>query len=404
MGPWQVEIGTPDGYRRFCLSQGQGVVLGSGNSVDVRLEDEAVSGRHLRLHAQEDGLAVVDLDSTNGTYVGAARVARATLTATGGTIVVGQTTLSARVGQLEQGDPGQARVPGLIGGSFAMRRLASEIVRYAPLRAPVLVVGETGSGKEVVARALHDLSGRTGPFVPVNVGGLSESLADAELFGHSRGAFTGAVVARVGAFLQADEGTLFLDEIADLAPGIQVKLLRVLEERVVRPLGGTTAVAMRARIVSACWAPLDEASHQGDFRADLYHRISTVVLCIPPLRERKADIAELARFLLSRHESEFGPKDLTPGALARLVSFDWPGNVRQLAAVLYRAAAGTTGRVVDAHMVDVAMPSSTRKSVSMTPAEAVALLVNHGHNVSKAARAAGVARGTFRGWLRKARQ
>jgi DNA-binding NtrC family response regulator len=376
------------------------LVLGSGVNVDVRVEDEAVSARHLELHAREDGLAVVDLESTNGTYVGPARVTRAVLTATGGTIVFGQSTLSARVEEEVGGEPGNAVVPGLVGRSLPMRRLCAEILRYAPLRAPVLVVGETGSGKEVVARSLHELSGRRGAFVPVNVGGLSESLADAELFGHSRGAFTGAVAARIGAFQQAGDGTLFLDEIADLAPSIQVKLLRVLEERVVRPLGGGTAVAMQARIVSACWASLDDAT-RGSFRTDLYHRISTVVLRIPPLRERKADIADLSRHLLKRHESEFGRRELTPGALARLVNFDWPGNVRQLAAVLYRAGAATSETALDASMIDLAMAVSKRKVVVMTPVEAALLLAQHGHNVSRAARAAGVPRGTFRGWLRK---
>src|SRR5690606_15763212 len=130
-------------------------------------------------------------------------------------------------------------------------------------------------------------------FVPVNVGGLSEALADAELFGHAKGAFTGAVVARVGAFQQAGAGTLFLDEVADLAPAVQVKLLRVLEERVVRPLGGAAPVPVRARIVSACWAAIDEPGGPVGFRRDLFHRIATVVLRIPPLRQRKADISAL---------------------------------------------------------------------------------------------------------------
>jgi DNA-binding NtrC family response regulator len=401
-GPWQLEIGTPSGSRLVSLGQGQSVVLGSGSGVDVRVDDEAVSSRHVELHAREDGLAVVDLGSTNGTYVGAARVARAVLTGTSGTIVLGRTTLAVQLGQGEIRDPGRGRVPGLIGSSFAMRRLAADVARYAPLRAPVLVVGETGSGKEVVARGLHELSGRSGAFVPVNVGGLSESLADAELFGHSRGAFTGAVTARIGAFQQADEGTLFLDEIADLSPGIQVKLLRVLEERIVRPIGAGP-VAMRARIISACWALLDDGARPGPFRTDLYHRISTVILRIPPLRERKSDLAELARCVLQRHESELGSKEITPGGLARLACFDWPGNVRQLAAVLYRAAAATPGPVVDAHHVDAAMPGAKRKPVAMSPAAAAHLLAQHGHNVSKAARAAGVPRGTFRGWLRRAR-
>jgi DNA-binding NtrC family response regulator len=401
-GPWQLEVGAPGGAQTLSLAHGHRVVLGSGAEVDVRVEDDAVSQLHIELTATEEGLNIRDLESTNGTYVGSARVRRAVLAGTGGTIVIGRTTVTATYAEPEVSELRAPQVPGLVGSTFVMRKLAADIARYAKLQAAVLVVGETGSGKEVVAKALHELSGRGGAFVPVNVGGLSEALADAELFGHSRGAFTGAVSARVGAFQQAGAGTLFLDEIADLAPSIQVKLLRVLEERVVRPLGGAAPVPVRARIVSACWAAVDDPGGPPGFRRDLFHRIATVMLRIPPLRQRKADISALSRAVLARHESELGFRELTPRALARLVEYDWPGNVRELGSVLYRAAALAPGRIVDVQQVHAALPMSGRKPASLPPEDAVRLLDQHGRNVSKAARAAGVPRSTFRAWLRRA--
>jgi DNA-binding NtrC family response regulator len=193
-----------------------------------------------------------------------------------------------------------------------------------------------------------------------------------------------------------------LDEIADLAPSIQVKLLRVLEERRVRPLGGGPTREVSARIVSACWADLDALCGEGRFRVDLYHRISTVVLHVPPLRERTSDICFLSRVLLDRQRSELGPKELTPRALARLVECEWPGNVRQLATTLYRAAVAAPSSVVDASHIEAAIPSLRPRKVTMRPEEAVALLRQHGGNVTRASRAIGVARSTFRAWLKRA--
>lgn len=402
IGPWHLELGTSGGGTTLSLAIGERLVLGSGQGVDVRIEDDAVSQRHLELTATDAGLILQDLDSTNGTFVGAAQIRRAVLTGSAATIVLGRTTMSAQFAPPTSRDPGSHEVPGMVGKSAAMRALAAEIKRYAKLNAPVLVRGETGSGKDVVAKALHQLGARKGAFVALNVGALSESLADAELFGHQRGAFTGAVTSRSGAFQDASDGTLFLDEIADLAPSIQVKLLRVLEDRRVRPLGGGPAREVNARIVSACWADLDVLSSEGRFRLDLYHRISTVVLNVPPLRERKSDICYLSRALLDRQRSELGPKELTPRALARLVECDWPGNVRQLASTLYRAAVAAPGCVVDASHVEAAIPSHRPRKITLTPDEATAFLRQHGGNVTRASRAIGVARSTFRAWLRRA--
>jgi DNA-binding NtrC family response regulator len=229
---------------------------------------------------------------------------------------------------------------------------------------------------------------------------LPESLADAELFGHRRGAFTGAVSSRVGAFEQAHEGTLFLDEIAELPLSIQVKLLRVVEDGMVRAVGAAQALRVVVRLVSASWAQLDERVLEGRFRADLYHRLATVVVELPPLRERRSDIAQLSHSLLRRMRPDVGERSLSSAALSRLVAQNWPGNVRELGAVLYRAAASAEYEIGSRHVDEASRQALHGRRGAR---DAQALLEQCAGNISQAARAAGVARSTFRAWLAKAR-
>jgi DNA-binding NtrC family response regulator len=401
-GPFSVEIGSPTRSCVVPLFPGGRLVLGSGRGADVSVEDRTVSALHARLEATPAGLFVEDLSSRNGVFVSGARVPGAWLGGSSASFVMGRTTVTVRsLAEDEESAPPEGEpIPGLVGSSAPMRRLAAEIRRCARLRAPVLLQGESGSGKDVVARVIHELSKREGAYVPMNVGAIPEALADAELFGHKRGAFTGAVVARSGAFEEAHHGTLFLDEIAELAAGIQVKLLRVVEDQQVRPLGGMQAVGVNVRIVSATWVPLDERVAAGRFREDLFHRISTFVIRLPPLRTRKSDIPALARVLLGRIRDEVGRKELRSEGLARLVAHSWPGNVRELSSVLYRAAVASQHDEIDADDVTRALSGTAKaRARALSEDEARALLDGHGGNVSAAARAAGVARSTFRAWL-----
>jgi len=401
-GPWALEVGSPDRAECFALTQSDRFTLGSGARADIRVADRTVSSAHVLVEATPRGVRIEDLDSTNGVHFGGARIHTAWLTEVQSSFVIGHTTVTVRpLEDAERIPASVGRVPGLVGASPSMQRLFAEIHRCAPLRAPVLVQGETGSGKDIVARALHALSRRTGPYLPLNVGALPESLADAELFGHRRGAFTGAVANRAGAFEHAHQGTLFLDEIAELAAPVQVKLLRVVEDGQVRPVGGLDTVAVDVRIVSASWAALEERVASGRFREDLFHRISTFVLYVPPLRSRKSDISALSRVFLARLEDEVGDKELTSAALAMLVAYSWPGNVRELGSVLYRAAVRAPCRAVEASHVDAALERASRmRPRPLSNPEAVALLEQSG-SVSAAARAAGVPRSTFRSWLAK---
>jgi DNA-binding NtrC family response regulator len=283
-----------------------------------------------------------------------------------------------------------------------MRRIAEEVRRHAGTRAPILIQGESGTGKDLVARAIHTLGRPAGPYVPLNVGAIAESLADSELFGHRRGAFTGAVSHRQGAFEQAHQGSLFLDEVAELSPGVQVRLLRVVEDGTLRPLGAHTSTRVDVRVLSASWATLPTRVQEGRFRADLYHRLSTVTLELPALRERKSDIPALAAALLRRLEGEVGPKELSAEALGLLVAHSWPGNVRELSSVLYRAAALAGGREILAqHLaLSVRLPGP-RRVRDVASFDARALLETHAGNVSAAARAAQMPRTTFRALLMK---
>jgi two-component system NtrC family response regulator len=231
----------------------------------------------------------------------------------------------------------------LVGSSAAMREIAKQIGRLADSDATVLLTGETGTGKEVVARAIHHHGRRGGkPFVAVNCAAIPAGLLESQLFGHVRGAFTGAVAAATGSFRDADGGTLFLDEIGEMDPAMQAKLLRVLQDRVVTPLGGRPA-PVDVRIVSATNRDLQTLVHAGKFREDLFWRLSVVPLHLPPLRERLADIVPLAEHFLAGAGCT-----LTPAAAARLLAHGWPGNVRELRNAMERAAALAHGPMIDA--------------------------------------------------------
>jgi DNA-binding NtrC family response regulator len=402
--PDPAEGSVSTGGRAVTLAPGQTIIIGAHVSCQLAVDDPAVSARHASVSAGPHGIIVEDLGSTNGIHWGGARVERAILLGSHGEFRLGRTRVRVDPVGAPAPDPDALLLPGLVGSSAPMRRLATEVRRVAALDAPILLLGESGTGKDVVARAIHAVSGRRGRYVPLNAGALGEALADSELFGHCRGAFTGAVQARTGAFEQADRGTLFLDEVGDLALSIQVKLLRVVEDGEVRPLGAAAPIKVRTRLVAATWAPLERRIEMGSFRADLFHRISTFVIRLPPLRQRRSDIPALARALLWARREELGPRQLSTGALARLDEYTFPGNVRELFSVVYRAAAMCDGREITAADIDAALPPPGAEGAKTARLDARQLLVVHGGNVSAAARSARVARSTFRSWLRRQTQ
>jgi two-component system response regulator PilR (NtrC family) len=251
----------------------------------------------------------------------------------------------------EPAEPEQLGASPLLGESQAIETVRQTIAKVARSQAPVYITGESGSGKELVARLIHDRGPRaSGPFVPVNCGAIPSELMESEFFGHKKGSFTGAVADKDGLFQAANGGTLFLDEVADLPMHMQVKLLRVIQEKAVRPIGARQEVAVDVRIVSATHKNLGRLVEQGMFRQDLFYRINVIEVRVPPLRERRDDIPILATRFLDRITREWGGEalSLSPSAARALQAYDFPGNVRELENVLERAVALSDGNVVQA--------------------------------------------------------
>ncbi len=315
---------------------------------DLVLPDPRVSGVHLELRRAGDRLHVRDAGSTNGTWIGAHRVTEIELAA-GGEITVGSTVLrldadaAATPAKLSPDDS----FGDLVGPSAEMREIFATLERIAPKNLTVLVQGETGTGKEEVARALHAKSPRaSSPFVVIDATALPESLAESLLFGHERGAFTGADQRRAGLFEAADGGTVFLDEIGELPSGVQAKFLRVLERREITRVGGTTPVKVDVRVIAATHRDLRHEVEAGRFREDLFFRLAQVRVVVPPLRHRPEDVPALCQRLLSQIVGGGPPLSIDAGAMEHLRSRAWPGNVRELRNVLVRAAALVTGGVI----------------------------------------------------------
>ena len=405
-----LEIQDEGGVRRIPITS-EPLTVGSSRGVDVRIEDRTVSARHCEIVLHEGGVKVKDLGSRNGTFVGGGRLHDGSGWAGEGTpILVGHTTIVCMAASEEdEGEQVGEPLPGIAGGSAAMCRLATHVRRLADLDAPVLIKGESGVGKELFARALHT-QGRRGaaPFIALNASTIPRELAETELFGHERGAFTGAVSKRLGAFAEAEGGTLFLDEIADLALDAQPKLLRALDGYEVRGVGASgSGRRTDVRIITATHIPLHERVDCGQFRKDLYHRLEVFVLEIPPLRERRGDILPIAKALLEHLGGQYGPRDLAPSAFAELTAHPWPGNVRELHGTLMRAAVNAKAmqcRSIDAAAVRRALRRSALGSAAqgLSPERARDILAAHGGNASAAARAANVPRTTFRKLLARA--
>lgn len=290
---------------------------------------------------------------------------------------------------------------GLWGLSPPMRRLRMTLALYARSTATVVILGETGTGKELVARAIHRLGPRaSGPFVAANVAALPESLMSSEIFGHERGAFTGAATRHRGLFEQADRSTLFLDEVAELQPDTQAALLRVLETGEIRSVGCERPRNVTVRLVVATHTPLAPLVAAGCFRADLFFRLQTLVLTIPALRERIEDVPRIAEQLLARLAPEIGKRRLHPRAIRLLQDYGWPGNVRQLANVLRRAAVRAGSAELDGYDIAEALSFEPRArphvqdgACATSIREALRI---HGGRISPTARALGIARSTLR--------
>lgn len=439
----KLHVSTPDAPSMSAEISSSVVRVGSaeqGN--DVVISDDTVSRFHFEIVWDERGPRIRDLESTNGTFVDGYQVKDMYLHS-GSVIHAGraQLTFEALGEEVEERLFGEDRFGPLVGRSTSMRRLFAVLDNVAPTDATVLVEGETGTGKELVARALHERSARAGgPFVVVDCASMPSGMLQSELFGHKRGAFTGAVADRAGQVVQANGGTLFLDEIGELPIELQPNLLRVLESREVRMLGdgGTTAVDIR--VLAATNRDLAREVNRGTFREDLYYRLSVVRLCIPPLRDRREDIPLLVEHLVRQTlRNDPGRADqvlsrFSPTMLESLKVHPWPGNVRELRNAVERTLAlgpsrgqefgvsdvqahakgdsPTTPRTDGAYTldldatIDLDRPLVEQRSELLERFEKsylTAMVARHDGKIAPAARAAGIDRAYFRRLLKKYR-
>jgi transcriptional regulator of acetoin/glycerol metabolism len=381
------------------------ISIGRGDEADFRVESAGVSRKHAEVHRQGPVYALRDLESKNGTYLNGARVQHAALSR-GDVLRLGDALgvvveLPSGAGEPERDFeellPGVAFGPGLADALGQLRAVArSEL--------PVVVVGETGTGKEAAARALHTLSGRRGPLQALNCAAIPPGLAESELFGHRKGAFTGADQAASGYLRAAEGGTLFLDELADLPALVQSKLLRAIQERSVTPLGETRPVRVDVRLVAACQRPFAELIAEGRLRPDLAARLNGIEIPLPPLRDRRVDVAFFTEYFLSKHSGGRSPR-VEPRALERLLLYSWPGNLRELSLLVERLlVVHGHERVIKLGMLPDAMlretsPSATEATVPPTASRAahdlqrlVLALRRHDGHVARAAAAMGISR------------
>jgi len=319
--------------------------VGKEPSCDLVVQDPFISSRHLKVTRRDGLFHVLDTNSTNGTWMGPVRIFE---------VEVGLPT-TFRIGEtdliLEPITPARKELSfhGILGNDPSVRHLIELIERVAPASAAVTILGESGTGKELVARALHTCSPRADkPYIPVNCAAISKELIESELFGHERGAFTGAASARKGAFEEADGGTLFLDEIGELPLDLQAKLLRALENGEIKRVGASRPLHVDVRVVAATNRDLLAEARAGRFREDLYYRLCVVPLHLPPLRSRRGDILPLAEHFLRTYTPRGQTVRLTPSALERLQQHAWPGNIRELRNVVHRALLLRRGAVIDA--------------------------------------------------------
>ena len=327
---------------------GASVRIGTSPENDLVLSDETVSRRHCEVMLTERGIRVTDAGSTNGVMVGSVWVEDATFSSATvlelGDTVISVVPLSERVEreQLETNGFGD-----LLGRSPKMRELFADLSRIAGTDLSVLVEGETGTGKELVAESVHQNSLRSnGPFVVFDCSAVAPTLAESELFGHERGAFTGAVGTRMGVFEQAEGGTIFLDELGELPKDLQPKLLRVLEKREVRRLGGSKTIPVDVRLISATNRNLRAQVKRGEFRQDLYYRVAGAHVYVPPLRDRTGDIALLAESFLAQSQPPRRVSEVPEHVWDMFKAYRWPGNVRELKNAVRRVLV-TPERVLD---------------------------------------------------------
>jgi len=399
-----------------CETAGRPLRVGTASDNDLVLSDPTVSRRHCAIVPTPEGFRVSDEGSTNGVLVGRVRIFEAVLVGSS-ELRIGETTVSV-VPLPDRVEREQATIDhfgDLLGASPAMRELFADLARIADSDVTVLIEGETGTGKELVAESLHSQSRRADkPLVVFDCSAVSPTLVESELFGHERGAFTGAVAAREGVFEQADGGSIFLDELGELPKDLQPKLLRVLEKREVRRLGSQRAIPVDVRVLAATNRKLSAEVAAGNFRQDLYFRLAGAHVVVPPLRDRKQDLRMLVEHFLSRSVPPRTLSEMAAPVWEMFMAHRWPGNVRELRNAVDRWAV-TPERALGAPELSVSADAAPKAEIELVPLRIArrdasddferrylrALLARTQGNVTRAAAIAEVSRQMIQKLMRK---
>lgn len=409
--------------KEFILTQPV-IHVGTKKENELVIKDETMSRSHFEIHQTKQGYLLKDQDSLNGTFINGVRVKEGYLSS-GAIVRAGKTEMkfSPQDETFDIVPSKKTKFVNLIGGSTSMRRIYTIIEKVGPTDVTCLIEGESGTGKELIAHALHEKSKRVKrPFVVFDCSAVAENLIESELFGHEKGSFTGAIGMRQGAFELADGGTIFLDEIGELSMELQPKLLRVLEQRTVRRVGGDRPISVDVRVIAATNRNLEAEVKKENFREDLFYRLNVVPIHLPPLRKRKDDIQMLVEHFIEEHNKQNPDREVKkvhPSTFETLLSYDWPGNVRELR--------NTVSRMVSFLEGDTLMPDDIPERVRLPIAKAeldiredlgfkdakeqwvasfekqyLAELLNRNHfNISAAAKEAGIDRKSVQRLVRK---
>lgn len=440
LAPKLVVVDGPEKGRSFTLD-GESFTVGRQDGSDLQLLDAAVSRRHCEVRPGASGWELHDAGSAHGTFVNGIPVGRQLLTHGDYLQISRSVLLFLDVGEGDSDEPasrlaaastvewrpegpggtrkrtslrGFGAAHGLVGESAAMDELLDFIARVGPVDSTVLLRGESGTGKELAAQALHRVSPRAeGPFVAINCASLSDSLLESELFGHERGAFTGAVERKTGKIEAASGGTLFLDEVGEMPATVQARLLRVLQERRFERVGGTRPIEADIRLVAATNRDLEAALRDGEFRDDLFYRLNVIACELPPLRKRRQDIPLLARHFAARHGERLHRTGvgLEPSALKALSAYDWPGNIRQLSNTVERALVLGDGEMIRLEDLPDEMLDADDSAIELSDYQGVLVatkkrllttaLAEADGNAAEAARRLGLHPNSFRRLLRQ---
>ena len=383
--------------------------IGRADDSELRIDDPSVSREHASLHfGKGSGIYISDAGSSNGTRVRGKMLspAQKVQIAPGETFEVGSVLLMVQAPFESPAEERQSGEPGIVIEDQTMAGIYQLAERVAKSTINVLLLGETGVGKDVLARRIHAMSPRSEkPFLPLNCGALSEQLLESELFGHERGSFTGAVETKQGLLEAASSGTVFLDEVGELPMSVQVKLLRVLEERQVRRVGGIKSRPFDIRFIAATNRDLSKAVEKGGFRPDLFYRLNGISLVIPPLRQRVGEIEELTRMFVddsAQRAERPSPPIVSPEAMNWLKTYQWPGNIRELQNIMERAVLLCTGPEILVEHLPVGTTSAAAPAIGMKPQDAdperqriIDALEQCAGNQTRAAKLLGISRNTL---------